>query len=711
MAFQDADIIEQNRGSEEASSATKMGAWVRLRARLATPAGDLAWIVVGGGAVMLTAAFLWIAPALAHLYPSPIHDEFSTWRTAINPEPLEEARAVIALGTPLLLATIVLALGSSGASNSRLDPWVIALQIACFALLVVAVLGQPQTGPFLSPDYFSRYLLSVRDLIAGTVIGLLLTVLAVRPPSRQWIGPWRRTVARAHGWRWLAVVLAVLATAIWLLPAVITTDTLPRAGGLTSGHIPNQGDDYFATLNGRTPLVDYIAQYANLLPFALEPVLKAVGPSITSLSISMCALSALGMIAIYGTFTQVTRGAWTALVLYVPWVALSLFPWHDAGPYREYDATYYGVLPGRDLGPFALALLCALAVRGRRVPVFALFLFAGLVLLNNYEFGIAAVLALIVALGAGRDPAMPLRNRLPPHVIQGVAGIITAAGLVSAITLARTGQLPDLGLLTYFNRLFLRDSYGLQPMSSLGLHWALYATYAAALLIAAVRYVRRDPDRVLTAMLAYSAVFGLVSGMYFVGRSSQYQLMLLFPAWGFSLALVAWTAARALVTAAQKGANLSRLLVPGCAALIGFGVMVASIDRLPQPQRQVDRLSDGGTPVDLQPTEKLIEAWTHPGEHILLIGTPPDHLVADRSGVVNVSPLNGLTSLISPAEANRSIDELQAADGHIVIDHVTAVPMHGFNSLRIPEFGNILRERGYTIVATDPRLHIRVWRL
>ena len=40
------------------------------------------------------------------------------------------------------------------------------------------------------------------------------------------------------------------------------------------------------------------------------------------------------------------------------------------------------------------------------------------------------------------------------------------------------------------------------------------------------------PDRVLTGMLAFSAIFGLVTGMYFVGRSSQFQLMLLFPAWG-----------------------------------------------------------------------------------------------------------------------------------------------------------------------------------
>ena len=49
--------------------------------------------------------------------------------------------------------------------------------------------------------------------------------------------------------------------------------------------------------------------------------------------------------------------------------------------------------------------------------------------------------------------------------------------------------------------------------------------------MAAVRYVREDPDRTLTAMLAFSGIFGLATAMYFVGRSSQFQLMLLFPPW------------------------------------------------------------------------------------------------------------------------------------------------------------------------------------
>jgi hypothetical protein len=681
----------------------------RLRARLGTPAEDLAWLAVGGGAIVLAAALAWLAPPLSDLYPSPAHDLFTVWKSLIVPEPLEDVRSMLALISPVLVAAVVLALGTDRPPRPALDPLVISLQVIGVVLLVIAVLEQPTTGPLLPHDYFDRYLLSAPNLIAGVAIGLLLTAAVLRPPSWRWLGSVREALSRGGGWRWVALAVAVLVTAIWLLPAVNTDDTAGKAGFIAPGHFPVQGDDYFAAVNGRTPLVDYISQYANLLPLLLEPVLKATGLSLTSLSISMCVLSAISMVAIYGVFVQVTRGAWTALALYVPWVALALFPWNDSGPYREFDGIYYGVMPGRFFGPFLLALLLAIWLRTRRIPTYALFLFAGLVVLNNYEFGIGALLALVVAVPMGWDRALPIRRRLLDLLLQGGAGLITAVVIVCVITLLRTGELPDPSLLTYYNRLFLRDSYGLQRMSSLGLHWALYATYAAALLIAVVRHIRDEPDRVLTGMLAFSSIFGLVTGMYFVGRSSQFQLMLLFPAWGLSLALVAWAAAHALRAAAADRRRLRRLLVPAGVALIGFGVMVSAIDRLPLPNRQIDRLSDGGTPADLGPTERYIESVTQPGEDVLLIGTAPDHLVADKTGIVNVSPLNGVGSLFSPKEADRGLDQLEDSGGNVVIERTSALPPKVF-AFGIPEFATILRQRGYALVGEDPALFLRVWR-
>ena len=415
------------------------------------------------------------------------------------------------------------------------------------------------------------------------------------------------------GWRWAPLVIALGVTAVWLLPAVVTDSTLSRAGSLAAGHIPAQGEDYFSVVNGRTPLVNYIAQYANLLPYGVAPFLRLFGTSITSYSIAMCVLSGLGMLVVFGAFTQATRGVWKALLLYVPWVALSLFPWNDVGVYREFNGIYYAVFPGRYFGPFVLAWLCAMWIRGRRIPVWALFGFAGLVVLNNYEFGVAALFALVAAAGVTRDRTIPLRRRVGDLLLQGTAGLIGALALVSAITLIRTGELPDLNLLTYFNQLFLRYSYGLEPMLTLGLHWALYLTYAGAILLAAVRYVRDEPDRTLTGMLAFSGVFGLVTGMYFVGRSSQFQLMLL-PRLGLL--------ARPARLDPGPGAlfRLQRLGSPASHPAAGVcrpgGIRRDGVGpRPPATAKWPDRSPAGGeTKPDLAPVERLIESRACPGQ-------------------------------------------------------------------------------------------------
>ncbi|HEX3561295.1 MAG TPA: hypothetical protein VHU24_00540 [Solirubrobacterales bacterium] len=675
---------------------------------MAISADDLAWLGVIGGAIVLAAAFLLLTSALAKLYPAPNYNVFAVWKPLIQPEPREEVRSMMTLAAPIVLAGVVLAFGTREPARRWLDPLIVGTQVIAIGLIVLAVLRQPRQSGFLI-DYFKPYLLSVPNLVAGVLIGLVLTAAVLRwsgsvPPAIV------RAAERIRGRGALAFALAVLATVIFVLPAVVTDATVGQAGQIAAGHIPVQSEDYFSVVNGRTPLVDYIAQYANLLPLVLEPVLKTFHSSITSVSIALCVLSAAGLLAVFGVFREVTRGPWLALGLYLPFLALALFPWNDSGPFRNFDANYYGILPGRLFGPLLLAWLFALSTR-RRIPIWALFGFAGLVVLNNVEFGTPALLGLIVAVAASWDRAEPLRDRLSRIAVQGAAGLLGALAIVCAVILLRTGELPDPTLLTYFNRVFLRDSFGLVAMPSLGLQWALYATYAGALLMAAVRYVRDEPDRTLTAMLAFSGVFGLATGMYFVGRSSQFQLMLLFPAWAFALALVAWTAARSLRAARGDRAILTRLLLPACAALIGFGVMVSAIGRVSPPWRQVDRLTTGGPGAhDLLGPQHYVEANTTPGEHVLIIGTTLDHRVADRAGVVNVSPLNGITALISPPEADRALDQLEDEGGNEVFESVSNAPATGGLTFKVPELAPILRQHGYRLVGDDPASGLRLWR-
>ena len=75
-----------------------------------------------------------------------------------------------------------------------------------------------------------------------------------------------------------AGAFALLATAVFLLPAVVSDATVGNAGQLAAGHIPVQAGDYFSAVNGRTPLVDYIASYVE--PAAAAP---GAGPEVVPL--------------------------------------------------------------------------------------------------------------------------------------------------------------------------------------------------------------------------------------------------------------------------------------------------------------------------------------------------------------------------------------------------------------------------------------------
>jgi hypothetical protein len=127
--------------------------------------------------------------------------------------------------------------------------------------------------------------------------------------------------------------------------------------------------------------------------------------------------------------------------------------------------------------------------------------------------------------------------------------------------------------------------------------------------------------------------------------------------------------------------------------------MVACIGRLSPPWSQVDRLSGDGHPLEVQGPIDYVEANTSPGEHVLIIGATADHLVADRAGVVNVSPINGPTALFSPAEVDRALDQLEEDGGTQVFDGAAA----------LQGFARILRVRGYAVVGIDTHDDLRHW--
>ena len=318
-------------------------------------------------------------------------------------------------------------------------------------LLVLAVLGQPRTGPLLSSDYFDRYLVSSaepdrRDRHrAGPRCGVL------RPPRgrvRAWVD---RLWERIRPWWWLALALAIAVTADLAAPRGQHRHTAPRQAPLASGHFPIQGDDYFSAVNGRTPLVNYISQYANLLPLALEPVLKPSALDHLVLDQHVRAFRSRDGRHLWGIPAGhaecVDRaGPLCALGRPEP-VPLERLRPATGSSTGSTTASSRGATSARSCSPCsappdASAADPALAaVRLRRA-------------------GRAQQLR-IRDRGAARPDRRPVTGAGPLHsaratldalVVQGVAGLLGALALVCAIDLLRAGELPDPTLLTYFNR-------------------------------------------------------------------------------------------------------------------------------------------------------------------------------------------------------------------------------------------------------------------
>ena len=118
---------------------------------------------------------------------------------------------------------------------------------------------------------------------------------------------------------------AALATAIWMLHAVHSDLEIGNAAEDVRYHLGFTLDETFAVLNGRTPLVNFTAQYGSLWPFAIALPMLAFGKTVLT-SRSSCARSAaLRCSPIYGVFRRVARSATAALLLYLPFLATSLF--------------------------------------------------------------------------------------------------------------------------------------------------------------------------------------------------------------------------------------------------------------------------------------------------------------------------------------------------------------------------------------------------
>jgi hypothetical protein len=621
---------------------------------------DVLFAVAFATAVAMVACMVVVAGPLGdRLLPSGDFHFFPSILRLVYRKPAEQMRYLLGvafvLGLALVFARVHVSRKLRTVRAGRIG---IRIASVCgqMALIGVAVWGWWAQFHYSGGEVPTTHFGNGDLLAAGLVAGVLALLVRARP---AWLDARPFASRRVRSWLWFGV--AVILTVCWLLPSFFREQNLTAASLSVTYHLRFTLDDFVAVANGRTPLVNYVEQYASLLPFAVWPAMRLAGVQVGTFSGTMCFFSLVGLLAVERVFALVTRSERLALALYVPFVATSLFFIIREGGQLFSWASYYAVFPMRYVGPYVLLWLFTRHLRGLRpgnlVVVFA---FAGLVVLNNVEFGLSAWAGLFVA--------TLLDSKFKADQVRGVVkdaalGSIGALVAVAVLTLVLTGELPKLGLLTMYSRLFGEGGFGLLHTPIAGLYLVVDMTFAAAVLVAAIRARDGAADRAYTAVLAYSGVFGLGAGNYYMGRTHPGGLVVLFSIWALSVALLALLSLRAVVAWRGRPHNGAVLLVGG--ALVSLGLLVTTVTQFPAPWTQVRRIAADAPPLppyDVTAAVSFLRRTTKPGEPIVAL-IPLGHLVAQDARVENVSPYSNPEGVVTYQQLDEVLAELRHAGG------------------------------------------------
>jgi len=650
-------------------------------------AAELAWVASIPIGMLVVVAILVLGPVVGDLlFP---RSDVTFWPSIVriappDPESTEHARFLIALSAPALLTGVIL-FGRRRVGPmppAQIDVLVRVAQMVAFSSIVLCVILQHRYAFFWLAARHVVYFRVSTLVAAGVIAAAIAWVLASdRLRSRfRWLFVESRTR------RFAGTAVAIIAIVVWMLPAVNFEDTIGGANQAIVDHIPYWLDEVYATLGGRLPLVDYVAQYGSLWPYPIAATMALLGDSVGAFTIAMSAISAVAMLAMFDALRRVARSSLAALLLFLPFLATSFFMMQGPLENRYAIVNLFGTFPLRYAGPFLLVWLLVRHLDGaspRRSRW--LFLAAGLVVLNNAEFGIPALGATVAALLWSRT-----RPGLARLAIEGAVGLAGAVALLSALTLVMAGELPHLEMLFRFSRLFALSGWAMLPMKpTLGVSTVIYLTYVAAIGVATVRAVGDEADRVMTGLLAWSGVFGLGIGSYYMGRSHPEVLTNMFPAWALCITLLFVLAVR---TAAARPRRLPSL--PEVACLLGFGVLVCSLAQTPTPWSQVARLNRTADPLYAQPLgEPFIAAHIRPGEPVAIL-TGLGQRAAYDLGVVDVTPY-AAGSMPTIDQFDEMLADLRAAGGRKVF---FAKNEQTWTQADVPD---ALSQRGYRVAARE----------
>jgi len=631
-----------------------------------------AWLVALPCAALTAVAVVTIGPWLGQrVLPARATVAFLN----VTKHPDADARQVglflVSLAGPILLSLAIVAATRRGLLVSPRVARTLVVLAQAFLVAAIAVCFQGQRRPQFGFVYFSN-----RTLLVSAGIALALLAAGTSERLRRALGA---QVAESHQRRLAIGAAAAAITMVWMLPALETDHSIEWADSVLRYHTAFYLDEAFSVLNGLTPLVTFTPQYGALWPYVISVPMLAFGKSLLTFTAAMSVATSIALLAVFGVLRRVTRNSPAALLLFVPFLATTLFPIGEGPEHVVTLGAWFAFYPLRYAGPLLLAWMTARHLSGpatrRPWPLFAV---AGIVVMNNVDAGVAALGASIAALlWAAWPRTRPQALALAANAIGGLA---LAVAIVASVTLLRSGSLPHFSQLTEFARIFALNGYNAVPKPGIrGLILIIYGTFAGAIGTATVLALRRNRDPVLTGMLAWVGVFGLGSASYYVARDV---LPTLFSPWALAVALLAVVAFRSQATRPRRSHTAMTFVV-----LFGFGITACSIAQVPAPWSQIHRLRH--PPPGQQSLETPLAAvpsgppdqvrWfmtslaDGPHRFVARHGAPAailattGHRIADAFGIRDVTPYAGFESILTVEQAERTIDVLRHEGGNTVL--------------------------------------------
>lgn len=484
---------------------------------------------------------------------------------------------------------------------------------------------------------------------------------------------------------------------IYLIPSVFFDSNLSLTSAHVYGHMEHVIGEFAATWSGKTMLVDFFPQYNYLAPYIVSPVFDLFGFTTGSFTLLMSSLSLGGLLIVFYLFRKMTGSYVPALFFFVPFLSISFYGQAITPLIIHNVFNYYAVWPLRFIGPLiGLFFLSKVLENPTPKRTGLLFFLGALIAINNLDFGLPSLVGMFVAIwfSKGKQSFVSLRHTGETVLLFLLSSVLAMVFFIVFSSL-RSGAFPQIQLLVEYQRIFAVSGFMMLPAPFPGLYWIFYLTYMGCLILAVFRTFQRDAsDEILRykdGILAYSAIFGCGSLMYYIGRSHPQVLIALFAPWALCLLLLLIETLQHCkkMFVMRNYAALLFLIIPFYFLSFNFMVYISNLVQIPSLPNQSKRfMYPVGGDLLLQRRNNMEDFIKHHvvnGEKVVIAMDRGD-ILANKLGIHNIFPFPLTTSIILNKQVELLVDKIEEnrinkvflnhfADGEIK----ESLKTHGFN--------------------------------